>query len=202
MSRSAITSRSVRRAVPRFLQRFEEVYGRLGKTETILAAAAAHHRLALDSPVSRRQWPRRPPDVARDAAGRTRHGGRLVDRPRPCPQCRCLQDAPCRLRPAAPQRSRRPRQPERRELSRNSRGSSSTACIDQVTFMERLMQPDRLRARILLWAEEEITARSSAAEIRQQSLKPCSIAASSRAATPPISSAPASARPAALSRRF
>ena len=30
------------------------------------------------------------------------------------------------------------------------------ACIDQVRFMEGLMQPDRLRARILLWAEEEI----------------------------------------------
>ena len=28
-------------------------------------------------------------------------------------------------------------------------------CIDQVTFMEGLMQPDRLRTRILLWAEEE-----------------------------------------------
>jgi hypothetical protein len=31
-----------------------------------------------------------------------------------------------------------------------------TTCIDQVTFMERLMQPEQLRARILLWAEEEI----------------------------------------------
>jgi hypothetical protein len=31
-----------------------------------------------------------------------------------------------------------------------------TVCIDQVTFMESLVQPDRLRARILLWAEEEI----------------------------------------------
>ena len=29
-------------------------------------------------------------------------------------------------------------------------------CIDQVTFMEGLMQPEQLRARILLWAEEEI----------------------------------------------
>ncbi len=28
-------------------------------------------------------------------------------------------------------------------------------CLDQVNFMEELMQPDRLRARILLWAEEE-----------------------------------------------
>jgi hypothetical protein len=31
-----------------------------------------------------------------------------------------------------------------------------TTCIDQVAFMESLMQPDRLRARILIWAEEEI----------------------------------------------
>lgn len=29
-------------------------------------------------------------------------------------------------------------------------------CIDQVTFMETLVQPDRLRERIRLWAEEEI----------------------------------------------
>jgi len=32
-------------AVPRFLARFEETYSRLGKTDAILAAAAAHHRL-------------------------------------------------------------------------------------------------------------------------------------------------------------
>jgi hypothetical protein len=31
-----------------------------------------------------------------------------------------------------------------------------TVSTDQVTFMETLMQPDHLRARILLWAEEEI----------------------------------------------
>ena len=32
-------------AIPRFLERFEDAYTRLGKTEAILAAAAAHHRL-------------------------------------------------------------------------------------------------------------------------------------------------------------
>ena len=37
-------------AVPRFLKRFEEVYSKLGKTETIIAAAAAHHRLAWIHP--------------------------------------------------------------------------------------------------------------------------------------------------------
>jgi hypothetical protein len=31
-----------------------------------------------------------------------------------------------------------------------------TTCLDQVAFMEGLMQPERLRARILLWTEEEI----------------------------------------------
>ncbi|HEY3654441.1 MAG TPA: hypothetical protein VGL34_05570 [Steroidobacteraceae bacterium] len=31
-----------------------------------------------------------------------------------------------------------------------------TVCLDQVKFMESLMQPDRLRTRILLWTEEEI----------------------------------------------
>jgi Fic family protein len=31
-------------------------------------------------------------------------------------------------------------------------------CIDQVAFMASLMQPDRLRDRILIWAEEEIRA--------------------------------------------
>ena len=32
-------------ALPRFLKRFEEVYGKLGKTDAIVATAAAHHRL-------------------------------------------------------------------------------------------------------------------------------------------------------------
>jgi hypothetical protein len=31
-------------------------------------------------------------------------------------------------------------------------------CIDQVTFMQGLVQPDQLRNRILIWAEEEIRA--------------------------------------------
>ena len=37
-------------AVPRFLKRFEDVYIKLGKTDTILAAAAAHHRLVWIHP--------------------------------------------------------------------------------------------------------------------------------------------------------
>ena len=37
-------------AVPRFMQRFEQVYTQLGKTDTILASASAHHRLAWIHP--------------------------------------------------------------------------------------------------------------------------------------------------------
>lgn len=33
-----------------------------------------------------------------------------------------------------------------------------TTCIDQVAFMENLVQPTRLRDRILIWTEEEIRA--------------------------------------------
>src|SRR2546430_7571977 len=37
-------------AVPRFLKRFEDVYGSLGKTDSLLAAAPAHHPLPLCRP--------------------------------------------------------------------------------------------------------------------------------------------------------
>ena len=59
-----------------------------------------------------------------------------------------------------------------RRGDRDGRGSLSEAalanftafflqtCIDQVQFMESLMKPDRLRDRIMIWAEEEIRARN------------------------------------------
>ena len=142
-------------AVPRFMKRFEGVYGAVNKTESILGAAAAHHRLVWIHPfvdgngrVARLMshamllntldtgavW-----SVARGLARKVdAYKGHL---------------AACD-------------QPRRNDL--DGRGSLSEeavaaftdfflrTCIDQVTFMEELMQPDRLRARILLWAEEEI----------------------------------------------
>src|ERR1700722_17016009 len=142
-------------AVPRFMMRFEEVYGSVNKTESILGAAAAHHRLAWIHPfvdgngrVARLMshamllntldtggvW-----SVAR---GLARNVGAYKGHLAACDQ------------------------PLRNDL--DGRGNLSEealaaftdfflrTCIDQVTFMEELMQPDRLRARILLWAEEEI----------------------------------------------
>jgi Fic family protein len=142
-------------AVPRFLQRFEEVYGHLGKTETILAAAAAHHRLVwihpfldgngrvarlmshatlLDALDTGAVW-----SIARGLARKVdAYKGHL----------------------AACDQPRRNDLDGRGNLSEENlaefTGFFLSTCIDQVTFMERLMQPNHLRARILLWAEEEI----------------------------------------------
>lgn len=141
-------------ALPRFLARFEQVYGNLGKADWIISTAAAHHRLLWMHPfmdgngrVARLMshamllgildtgavW-----SVARGLARNVQQYKALL--------------ANCDL-------------PRRNDL--DGRGSLSeealaeftrfflTVCIDQVSFMESLVQPDRLRTRILLWAEEE-----------------------------------------------
>jgi hypothetical protein len=53
-------------------------------------------------------------------------------------------------------------------IDRDARGNSSeealtqfttfflTTCVDQVTFMENLMQPDQLRTRILPWGRKKL----------------------------------------------
>jgi Fic family protein len=141
-------------ALPRFLARFGQAYASLGKTESILSTAASHHRLLWMHPFL-------------DGNGRV---ARLMSHA-------MLLDTldTGAIWSAARGLSRNVQQyktllancdqPRRNDL--DGRGSLSeealaeftrfflTVCIDQVTFMERLVQPDRLRARILLWAEEE-----------------------------------------------
>ncbi|MBM3555303.1 MAG: Fic family protein [Alphaproteobacteria bacterium] len=142
-------------AVPRFLKRYEEVYSKLGRTETIIAAAAAHHRLAWIHPfldgngrVARLVSHATLLDVLDTGAvwSVARGLARNVDEYK-----RHL--AACDL-------------PRRNDL--DGRGNLSeenlaaftrfflTICLDQVEFTESLMQPDRLRARILAWSDEEI----------------------------------------------
>jgi Fic family protein len=141
-------------AVPRFLERFEGVYSCLGRTDAILASATAHHRLLWIHPfldgngrVARLMshamllhtldtggiW-----SIARGLARNVASYKGLL--------------AACDL-------------PRRNDL--DGRGNLSeealteftrfflTICIDQVTFMENLVEPNRLRTRILMWAEEE-----------------------------------------------
>ncbi|MGA7411704.1 MAG: Fic family protein [Bryobacteraceae bacterium] len=142
-------------SLPRFLDRFEQVYSGIGKTESIIATAAAHHRLLwmhpfldgngrvarllshatlLDTLDTGAVW-----SVAR---GLARNAERYKTLLANCDQTR------------------------RNDL--DGRGNLSegalveftrfflTVCIDQVAFMESLVQPDRLRTRIQMWVEEEM----------------------------------------------
>jgi Fic family protein len=144
-------------AVSRFLERFEAVYSALGKSETILAAAAAHHRLLWIHPFA-------------DGNGRvTRlmsHASLLetLDTGSIWSIARGL------ARNAADYKKHLMNCDSERRGDLDGRGNLSEGalaeftefflriCLDQVRFMEGLVQPDRLRDRILIWAEEEIRA--------------------------------------------
>jgi len=141
-------------AVPRFLERFEMVYSAFGKTDTILSSAAAHHRLVWIHPFL-------------DGNGRvarlmshamlmeTLDTGAVWSIARGL--ARNVKAYTAHL--AACDLPRRNDLDGRGNLSEEALAEFTefflTTCIDQVTFMEGLVQPDRLRARILLWAEEE-----------------------------------------------
>jgi Fic family protein len=142
-------------AVPRFLAHFENVYSRLGRTEKILSAAAAHHRLLWIHPFL---------DGNGRVARLVSHAALLetLDTGGMWSVARGL------ARNVAAYKSHLANcdQPRRNDL--DGRGNLSEEaliaftrfflelCIDQVNFMEELVQPDRLRTRILIWAEEEI----------------------------------------------
>jgi Fic family protein len=142
-------------ALPRFLQRFEDLYGALGKTDTIVATAAAHHRLLWIHPFLdgngrvARLMSHAPLLDALDTAGVWSIARGLA---------RNVDSYKSHL--AACDQTRRNDLDGRGHLSEENLAAFTsfflTTCIDQVTFMEGLIQPDRLRARILLWAEEEI----------------------------------------------
>jgi Fic family protein len=144
-------------ALPRFLARFGAAYAALGRTDSILAAATAHHRLLWIHPFL-------------DGNGRV---ARLMS------HAMLLEALDTGgiwsiARGLARQEARYKQLlmaadlPRRNDLDgRGARSEESlaefaefflTTCIDQVAFMEQLLQPERLRDRILLWAEEEIRA--------------------------------------------
>lgn len=142
-------------AVPRFLDRYEERYARLGKTDTIVAAAAAHHRLVWIHPFL---------DGNGRVARLVSHATLLeaLDTGAVWSIARGLArnvDA-YKEHLAACDQSRRNDLDGRGNLSEENLVEFTrfflNTCIDQVSFMEGLMRPEHLRARILLWVEEEI----------------------------------------------
>ena len=146
-------------ALSGFLHRFEQAYNNLGNAETLIAAAAAHHRLLWIHPfldgngrVARLMshatllealdtggiW-----SIAR---GLARHERRYKMHLAECDQPRRNDlDGRGQLSEAA--------------LAAFSRFFLET-CIDQVQFMEQLAQPEQLKGRIMSWAEEQIRARA------------------------------------------
>lgn len=141
--------------IPQFMARFEEIYTKLGRTDQILATPCAHHRLLWIHPFL-------------DGNGRV---ARLMS-------YAMLRDGLkteglwsvarglARKESTYKQHLNNCDLPRRNDL--DGRGYLSeealaefakfflNTCIDQVEFMEGLMEPERLRARVLIWAEEEI----------------------------------------------
>jgi len=141
-------------AVQRFMTRWEEAYAKLGKFETVVQVAAAHHRLVwihpfadgngrvfrlisyamlLEALNSGGIW-----SIARGLARReNEYKGHL----------------------AACDTSRRNDLDGRGNLSEESLSEFTEyllkICLDQVRFMTHLMQPNALRKRIIDWAKEE-----------------------------------------------
>ncbi|WP_105404948.1 Fic family protein [Neorhizobium sp. T7_12] len=144
-------------AVPRFLARFEEAYRRLGRIDSVLAAAAAHHRFAWIHPFL-------------DGNGRV---GRLMthamlldtlDTGGVWSVSRGLARSEKAYKDhlAACDMTRRNDLDGRGTLSEEALATFTRyfleTCIDQVRFMRDLVEPGKLRDRILRWVEEEVRA--------------------------------------------
>ena len=144
-------------ALPRFLNRLAEVYGRLGRADTIMAAAAAHHRLLWIHPFL-------------DGNGRV---ARLMSHAallEPLDTGGVWSVARGLARNVASYKRHLMACDSPRRNDLDGRGTLSEealaaftrffleTCLDQVRFMEELVQPNRLRDRIMIWTEEEVRA--------------------------------------------
>jgi len=141
-------------AVPRFLNRYEQVYSNLGSSEMVLATAAVHHRLLWIHPFT-------------DGNGRV---ARLVSYAQLLDKLNTgsiWSVARGLARSEADYKQHLMNCDRQRQGDLDGRGNLSEealarftkyfllTCLDQVNFMDSLVQPDRLRERILSWAQEE-----------------------------------------------
>jgi Fic family protein len=141
-------------AVPRFLSRWESAYSRLGKFETVLQVAAAHHRLLWIHPFS-------------DGNGRV---ARLVSyamllRPLDTGGIWSIARGLARRQSDYKQHLAACDLKRRNDLDGRGNLSEETlvemtaffleTCIDQIAFMRGLVEPTALRTRITNWAKEE-----------------------------------------------
>ncbi len=141
-------------SIPRFLDRFESVYSHLGKTDSIITAATAHHRLLYIHPFLGGNG-----RVARLMSYAILH--QTLDTKGLWSIARGLarQESVYKQHLAACDQTRRNDLDGRGHLSEENLAEFAIfflkTCIDQVAFMEKLMQPEKLQFRIIRWAEEE-----------------------------------------------
>jgi Fic family protein len=143
-------------ALPRFLKRFEQVYSGLGKSETLIGVAAAHHRLLWVHPFV-------------DGNGRVArlmsHATLLetLDTGSIWSIARGLarHEKIYKTHLANCDMERRNGLDGRGSLSEETLAEFTRfflqICLDQIDFMEGLVHPDRLRHRLLAWAGEEVS---------------------------------------------
>lgn len=140
-------------SVPRFLERMHGAYEKAGRTEAILAAACAHHRFLWVHPfVDGNGRVARLMSYAMLKQSLDTRGLWSVARGL------ARQEAAYKTHLANCDLPRRNDLDGRGTLSEEALAEFVAfflqVCIDQVDFMEKLMQPERLRDRILIWAEE------------------------------------------------
>ena len=143
--------------IDQFMERFESVHARLGKTDKIISSATAHHRLLWIHPFAdgngrvTRLMSYAILREALDTGGLWSIARGLARNENSYKSLLGNCDLP-----------RRNDLDGRGNLSEEALAEFTAfflkTCIDQVDFMEKLVQPDRLRDRILIWAKEEILA--------------------------------------------
>jgi Fic family protein len=141
-------------ALPRFLKRFDAAYARLGRLDGILAAATAHHRLLWLHPFLDGNG-----RVARLMSYAMLRGALATGGVWSIARGLARNESRYKAHLAACDLQRRNDLDGRGNLSEEALVEFTVffleTCIDQVDFMEGLAQPDRLRDRILSWADEE-----------------------------------------------
>ena len=142
-------------AIPRFMRRFEARYSGLGNFESILAAGPAHHRLVYIHPFA-------------DGNGRVTRLMSYATLRRTLDTAGLWSVARGLARRKDEYMGHLAECDEIRRGDRDGRGHLGEAaltaftkfflevCVDQVSFMEALMQPAAFRDRIMRWAEEQV----------------------------------------------
>jgi len=142
-------------ALPKFMERFENGYAALGRVDRIISAATAHHRLLWIHPFLDGNG-----RVARLMSYTILRGELDTGGIWSIARGLARNESYYKKHLAACDMQRRNDLDGRGNLSEEALAGFAQffleTCIDQVEFMSTLMQPSRLRERILIWTEEEI----------------------------------------------